>query len=43
MATVVTQAYRERLAAGGKALALMGSTVSHLPDDVVFASVIGHV
>jgi SAM-dependent methyltransferase len=39
---VVTQAYRERLPAGGKVLDLMSSWVSHLPDDVAYDSVIGH-
>ena len=38
---VVTQAYRERLPAGGKVLDLMSSWVSHLPDDVIYASVVG--
>jgi hypothetical protein len=39
---VVTQAYRERLPAGGKVLDLMSSWVSHLPDEVAYASVVGH-
>jgi SAM-dependent methyltransferase len=39
---VVTQAYRERLPAGGAVLDLMSSWVSHLPDDVTYASVVGH-
>ena len=38
---VVTQAYRERLPPGGKVLDLMSSWVSHLPDDVTYASVVG--
>jgi len=38
---VVTQAYRERLPSGGKVLDLMSSWVSHLPDDVTYASVVG--
>jgi hypothetical protein len=39
---VVTQVYRERLPPGGKVLDLMSSWVSHLPDDVAYASVVGH-
>ena len=39
---VVTQVYRERLAAGGTVLDLMSSWISHLPDDVAYASVVGH-
>jgi SAM-dependent methyltransferase len=38
----VTAAYRAALPAGGSILDLMGSWVSHLPDDVDYASVIGH-
>ena len=38
---VVTQAYRERLPSDGKVLDLMSSWVSHLPDDVTYASVVG--
>jgi hypothetical protein len=38
----VTQAYRERLPAGGVVLDLMSSWVSHLPPEVAFAEVIGH-
>jgi SAM-dependent methyltransferase len=38
----VTQAYRERLPSGGAVLDLMSSWVSHLPDDVAYASVTGH-
>jgi SAM-dependent methyltransferase len=38
----VTRAYRERLPAGGAVLDLMSSWVSHLPEDVAYASVIGH-
>jgi SAM-dependent methyltransferase len=38
---VVTQSYRERLPSGGKVLDLMSSWVSHLPDDVTYASVVG--
>jgi SAM-dependent methyltransferase len=38
----VTQIYRERLPAGGAVLDLMSSWVSHLPDDVVYATVVGH-
>src|SRR6185503_8013339 len=39
---VVTQAYRENLPLGGAVLDLMSSWVSHLPDDVAYASVVGH-
>jgi SAM-dependent methyltransferase len=39
---VVTQAYREHLPPGGSVLDLMSSWVSHLPSDVVYASVVGH-
>jgi SAM-dependent methyltransferase len=38
----LTQLYRERIPAGAVVLDLMGSWVSHLPDDVTYASVIGH-
>ena len=38
----VTQAYRDRLPPGGDVLDLMSSWVSHLPDDVAYASVVGH-
>ena len=38
----VTQVYRERLRPGGTVLDLMSSWVSHLPDDVAYASVVGH-
>jgi methyltransferase family protein len=38
----VTQVYRERLSPGGVVLDLMSSWVSHLPEDVAYASVIGH-
>jgi SAM-dependent methyltransferase len=38
----VTRVYRETLPAGGAVLDLMSSWVSHLPDDVVYASVVGH-
>ncbi len=38
----LTQLYRERIPAGAVVLDLMSSWVSHLPDDVVYASVIGH-
>jgi hypothetical protein len=38
----VTQAYRESLPPGGAVLDLMSSWVSHLPDDVTYASVVGH-
>jgi SAM-dependent methyltransferase len=39
---VVTRLYRERLPADGAVLDLMSSWVSHLPDDVAYASVVGH-
>ena len=39
---VVTQTYREHLPSGGTVLDLMSSWVSHLPDDVAYASVVGH-
>jgi SAM-dependent methyltransferase len=38
----VTRVYRERLPAGGAVLDLMSSWVSHLPEDVAYASVVGH-
>jgi SAM-dependent methyltransferase len=38
----LTQLYRERIPAGAVVLDLMSSWVSHLPDDVAYASVIGH-
>jgi SAM-dependent methyltransferase len=38
----VTQAYRETLPSGGALLDLMSSWVSHLPEDVTYASVTGH-
>lgn len=38
----VTQAYRRTLPPGGALLDLMSSWVSHLPEDVTYASVIGH-
>ena len=38
----VTQTYRERLPPGGAVLDLMSSWVSHLPDDIAYASVVGH-
>ena len=38
----VTQVYRQTLPAGGKVLDLMSSWVSHLPDDVGYAEVVGH-
>ncbi len=38
----LTALYRERLAAGSDLLDLMGSWVSHLPEDIRFGSVIGH-
>lgn len=38
----VTALYREMLPPGGVVLDLMSSWVSHLPDDVSFAEVIGH-
>jgi SAM-dependent methyltransferase len=38
----VTQVYCERLPPGGVVLDLMSSWVSHLPDDVGYASVVGH-
>jgi SAM-dependent methyltransferase len=38
----VTQVYRETLPSGGVVLDLMSSWVSHLPEDVAYASVTGH-
>jgi len=38
----LTSFYRERLPAGGVLLDLMSSWVSHLPEDVSYATVIGH-
>ena len=38
----VTDLYREIVPAGGDVLDLMSSWVSHLPDEVAYASVIGH-
>jgi SAM-dependent methyltransferase len=38
----VTRAYRERLPQGGAVLDLMSSWVSHLPEDIAYASVVGH-
>ena len=38
----VTQVYREVLPPGGALLDLMSSWVSHLPEDVAYASVVGH-
>ena len=38
----VTDLYRELFPPGGVLLDLMGSWVSHLPDDVAYAEVIGH-
>lgn len=38
----VTDLYREVVPAGGDVLDLMSSWVSHLPDEVAYASVIGH-
>ena len=38
----VTQMYRQVLPAGGAVLDLMSSWVSHLPDDIAYASVVGH-
>ena len=38
----VTRAYRDILPAGGAILDLMSSWVSHLPEDVTYASVAGH-
>ena len=38
----VTQVYRDTLPPGGALLDLMSSWVSHLPDDVAYAAVVGH-
>ena len=38
----VTRLYREVLPPGGVLLDLMGSWISHLPNDVAFAEVVGH-
>ncbi|MGA9012036.1 MAG: methyltransferase domain-containing protein [Acetobacteraceae bacterium] len=38
----VTRVYRESLPAGGAVLDLMSSWVSHLPEDIAYASVVGH-
>ena len=38
----VTQVYRERLPPDGAVLDLMSSWVSHLPDEVAYAAVVGH-
>ena len=38
----VTRLYREVLPPGGVLLDLMGSWISHLPDEVSYAEVIGH-
>ena len=38
----VTQIYRERLPPGGAVLDLMSSWVSHLPDEIAYAPVVGH-
>ena len=38
----LTQLYRQRIPTGAVVLDLMSSWVSHLPDDVAYASVIGH-
>ena len=38
----LTGLYRELLPAGGRVLDLMSSWVSHLPDDVSYAEVVGH-
>jgi len=38
----VTDLYREIVPAGGDVLDLMSSWVSHLPDEVAYASVVGH-
>ena len=38
----VTRCYRDVLPAGGAVLDLMSSWVSHLPEDVAYASVVGH-
>jgi hypothetical protein len=38
----VARVYRERLPPGGAVLDLMSSWVSHLPEDIAYASIIGH-
>jgi SAM-dependent methyltransferase len=38
----VTRVYRQRLPPGGIVLDLMSSWVSHLPEDIQYAAVIGH-
>ncbi len=38
----VTRVYRENLPPGGAVLDLMSSWVSHLPEDIAYASVVGH-
>jgi hypothetical protein len=38
----VTQIYRQTFPTGGALLDLMSSWVSHLPEDVTYASVVGH-
>jgi SAM-dependent methyltransferase len=38
----VTRTYRETLPAGGAILDLMSSWVSHLPDEIAYATVVGH-
>jgi SAM-dependent methyltransferase len=38
----VTRIYRETLPCGGSVLDLMSSWVSHLPDDIAYAEVVGH-
>ena len=38
----VTRVYRDRFSAGGAILDLMSSWVSHLPEDVAYACVVGH-
>jgi len=38
----VTQVYREALPPGGPVFDLMSSWVSHLPDDIAYAAVVGH-
>jgi SAM-dependent methyltransferase len=38
----VTRLYRETLPPGGAVLDLMSSWVSHLPEDIAYASVVGH-
>jgi SAM-dependent methyltransferase len=38
----VTQVYRQTLPSGGAMLDLMSSWVSHLPEEIAYASVVGH-